>query len=45
MLHATQHHALGLQTDCMVAVLNPVIEPARLLRVSPMALSYGLPLL
>ena len=26
----SQHHAIGLQTDCMVTVLAPVIEAARL---------------
>ena len=39
----SQHHAIGLQTDCMVAVLAPVVEAARLPRVCPMALGYGLP--
>ena len=37
------HHAIGLQTDCMVTVLAPVVEAARLPRVCPMALGYGLP--
>ena len=27
----SQHHAIGLQTDCMVTVLAPVVEAARLL--------------
>ena len=39
----SQHHAIGLQTDCMVTVLAPVVEAARLPRVCPMALGYGLP--
>ena len=39
----SQHHAIGLQTGCMVTVLAPVVEAARLPRVCPMALGYGLP--
>ena len=39
----SQHHAIGLQTDCMVTVLAPVVEAARLPRVCHMALGYGLP--
>ena len=39
----SQHHAIGLQTGCMVIVLAPVVEAARLPRVCPMALGYGLP--
>ena len=39
----SQHHAIGLQTDCMVTVLAPVVEAARLPRVCPMALGYDLP--
>ncbi len=39
----SQHRAIGLQTDCMVTVLAPVVEAARLPRVCPMALGYGLP--
>ena len=27
----SQHHTIGLQTDCMVTVLAPVVEAARLL--------------
>ena len=39
-----QHHAIGLQTGHMVVcVLAPVVEAARLPRVCPMALGYGLP--
>ena len=38
-----EHHAIGLQTDCMLTVLAPVVEAARLPRVCPMALGYGLP--
>ncbi len=37
------HHAIGLQTDCMVALLAPMVEAARLPRVCPKALGYGLP--
>ena len=36
------HCAIGLQTDCMVIVLVPVIEAARLPRECPIALGYGL---
>ena len=32
--------AIGLQTDCMVTVLGPMVEAARLPRVCPMALGY-----
>ena len=39
----SQHHAIALQTGCMVIVLAPVVEAARLPRVCPMALGYGLP--
>ena len=39
----SQHHAIGLQTGCMVTVLAPVVEAARLPCVCPMALGYGLP--
>ena len=39
----SQHHAIGLQTGCMVIVLARVVEAARLPRVCPMALGYGLP--
>ncbi len=39
----SQHHAIGLQTGCMVTVLAPVVEAARLPHVCPMALGYGLP--
>ena len=39
----SQHHAIGLQTGCMVTVLAPVVEAARLPRVCPMALGYGKP--
>ena len=39
----SQHHAIGLQTDCMVTVLAPVVEAARVPCVCPMALGYGLP--
>ena len=39
----SQHHAIGLHTDCMVTVLAHVVEAARLPRVCPMALGYGLP--
>ena len=39
----SQHYAIGLQTGCMVIVLAPVVEAARLPRVCPMALGYGLP--
>ena len=39
----SRHRAIGLQTDCMVIVLAPVVEAARLPRVCPMALGYGLP--
>ena len=38
----SQHHAIGLQTDCMVIVLAPVFVAARLPRVCPMALGYRL---
>ena len=38
-----QRHVIGLQTGCMVTVLVPVVEAARLPRVCPMALGYGLP--
>ena len=31
-------HAVGLQTDCMAAVLGPLVEVAGLSRVCPMAL-------
>ena len=40
----SRHRAIGLQTDCMVIVLAPMdVEAARLPRVCPMALGYGLP--
>ena len=39
----SQHHAIGLQTGCMVVLLAPVVEAARVPRVCPMALGYGLP--
>ncbi len=39
----SQHHAIELQTDCMVTMLAPVVEAARLPRVCPMALGYRLP--
>ena len=39
----SRHCAIGLQTDCMVIVLAPVVEAARLPRVCAMALGYGLP--
>ena len=39
----SQQYAIGLQTGCMVTVLAPVVEAARLPRVCPMALGYGLP--
>ena len=41
----SQHHAIGLQTDCVVVVPAPVVslEAARLPRACPMALGYGLP--
>ena len=39
----SQHYAIGLQTDCMMIVLAPVVEAARLSLVCPMALGYGLP--
>ena len=39
----SQHHAIGLQTGCKVTMLAPVVEAARLPRVCPMALGYGLP--
>ena len=39
----SQHHTIGLQTGCMVTVLALVVEAARLPRVCPMALGYGLP--
>ena len=39
----SQHHAIGLQTGGMVVVLAPVVEAARLPRVCPVALGYGLP--
>ncbi len=34
----SRHRAIGLQTVCMVIVLAPVVEAARLPRVCPMAL-------
>ena len=40
-----RHHAIGLQTDCMVAVLAPMVEAARFPHLYPMALGYVLPLL
>ena len=39
----SQHHAVGLQTGCMVTVLDPVVEAARFPCVCPMALGYVLP--
>ena len=39
----SQHHAIGLQTGCMVTMPAPMVEAARLPRVCPMALGYGLP--
>ena len=39
----SQHHAIGLQTGCTVVVLARVVEAARLPRVCPMALGYGVP--
>ena len=42
-VHVIPHHAIGLQTDCMVIVLAPVVEAAGLPRVCPFALGYGLP--
>ena len=39
------HHAIGLQTDCMMDVLVPVIEAARLPFVCPMDLGYRFPAL
>ena len=38
-----RHHAIGLQTDCMVAVLAPMVEAARFPHLYPMALDYVLP--
>ena len=35
----SQHHAIGLQTDCMVTVLAPVVEAAELPRVCPTSLA------
>ena len=43
MCMLSRHCAIGLQTDCMVIVLAPVVEAARLPRVCPMALGYRLP--
>ncbi len=39
----SSHHAMGLQTDCMVAVLAPMAEAARLPHVGPMALGDRMP--
>ena len=39
----SHHQSIGLQTGCMMTVLAPVVEAARLPRVCPIALGYGLP--
>ena len=39
----SQHRAIGLQADCMMTVLAPMVEAARLPCACPMALGYGLP--
>ena len=39
----SQHHAIGLQTDCMVTVLAPMAGAAELPQVCPFGLGYGLP--
>ncbi len=40
----SQHHVIGLQTDCMVTMLAPMVEATRVPRVCPqgqgMALGY-----
>ena len=42
-MHAILIIRLGYGPDCMVAVLAPMVEAARLPRVCPMALGYELP--
>ncbi len=42
-IHALATHADGLQTDCMVGVLAPVAEAARISRICPMAPGYRCP--
>ena len=39
----SQHHAIGLQTDCMVTVLAPMADAAKFPQVCPTGLGYGLP--
>ncbi len=39
----SQHHAVGLWTGCMVAVLAPLVEAARSPLVCPIPLGYGSP--
>ena len=39
----SQRYATGLQAGCMVTVLAPVVEAARLPCVCPLTLGYGLP--
>ena len=39
----SQHYAIGLQTDCMVIVLGPMVEAARVPHECLITLGYGLP--